>query len=80
MHCWHQAVYVEKARPGDQYADVYVDTEKSKEVYRRWLAMTRPGPLEDGLRRPQIFDRPYRPDEEFFYTEAARNGATNPER
>ncbi|MCA3749643.1 MAG: formate dehydrogenase, partial [Rubrobacter sp.] len=67
MHCWHQAVYVEKAHPGDRYGDVYVDTNKSLEVYRRWLAMTRPGPLKNGLRRPPVFDRPYRPDEECFY-------------
>ncbi|BBL79095.1 formate dehydrogenase [Rubrobacter xylanophilus] len=67
MHCWHQAVFVEKAHPGDRYGDVYVDTNKSREVYRRWLSMTRPGPLENGLRRPPVFDRPYRPDEECFY-------------
>lgn len=67
MHCWHNAVYVEKAKPEDNYADIYVDTAKSKEVYRRWISMTRPGAQEDGLRRPQVFDRPYRPDEEFFY-------------
>lgn len=53
MHCWHNAVYVE--------------TAKSREVYRRWLAMTRPGPREDGLRRPGVFDRPYRPAREAYY-------------
>ena len=67
MHCWHQAVYLEKVRPGDHYGDIYVDTEKSKAAYRRWLAMTRPGPLENGLRRPEVFERPYRPDREVFY-------------
>ena len=67
MHCWHQAVYLEKVRPGDHYGDIYVDTEKSKAAYRRWLAMTRPGPLENGLRRPEVFERPYRPDREVFF-------------
>jgi anaerobic selenocysteine-containing dehydrogenase len=67
MHCWHQAVYVEKAREGDRYGDVCVDTKKSLEVYRRWLAMTRPGPLENGLRRPEVFDRPFRPAREMFF-------------
>lgn len=67
MHAWHQAVYVEKAQPGDKYGDVYVDTNKSREVYRRWLGMTRPGPGPGGLRRPPVFDRPYRPDEEMYY-------------
>ena len=69
MHCWHNAVYVEKARSGDRYADVYVDIEKSKEVYRRWLAMTRPGPLQNGLRRPEVFERPFRPDRKTFFVE-----------
>jgi len=52
MHCWHQKVTVEKAHPEDRYADVFVDTNKSHEVYKRWLAMTRPGPGPDGQRRP----------------------------
>ena len=42
MHCWHQAVRVKKALPEDQYGDIHVDTAKSREVYRRWLDMTRP--------------------------------------
>jgi hypothetical protein len=29
--------------------------------------MTRPGPLENGLRRPEVFDRPYRPDREVYF-------------
>lgn len=69
MHCWHNAVYVEPARQGDRYGDVFVDTDKSMEVYHRWMKMARPGPLEDGLRRPQVFDRPYRPDEQYFFVE-----------
>jgi len=69
MHCWHNAVYLEKARPDDRYGDVYVDTEKNKEVYRKWLEMTRPGPQEDGLRRPEVFDRPYRPDRGMFFVD-----------
>lgn len=67
MHCWHNAVYVEGAGPEDRYGDVFVDTAKSREVYRRWLSMTRPGPQEDGLRRPEVFDRPYRPVREAYY-------------
>ena len=67
MHCWHNAVYVEKAKPGDRYGDVYVDLNKSRDVYRKWLAMARPGPLAGGLRRPEIFDRPYRPDREMYF-------------
>jgi anaerobic selenocysteine-containing dehydrogenase len=61
MHCWHQRVTLEKAGPGDRYGDIYVDTATSHEVYKEWLAMTRPAPGPDGLRRPLWFDRPLRP-------------------
>jgi anaerobic selenocysteine-containing dehydrogenase len=61
MHCWHQRVTLEKAAPGDRYGDIYVDTAKSHEIYKEWLAMTRPAPGPDGLRRPLWFDRPLRP-------------------
>jgi anaerobic selenocysteine-containing dehydrogenase len=57
MHCWHQKVRIEKARPGDEYGDVEVDVTRSREVYRRWLAMTRPGPGPDGQRRPEFLMR-----------------------
>ncbi|RME59853.1 formate dehydrogenase, partial [Candidatus Parcubacteria bacterium] len=67
MHCWHQKVRIEKAHPEDRYGDVFVDTEKSMEVYRRWLRMTRPAPGPNGLRRPLWMNRPLRPAEEMFY-------------
>lgn len=66
MHCWHQKVVVAKAPPGDRYGDVFVDTRRSMEVYREWLALTRPGPGPGGLRRPLWLDRPLRPAEEMF--------------
>jgi anaerobic selenocysteine-containing dehydrogenase len=61
MHCWHQRVTLEKAAAGDRYGDIFVDTEKSHEAYKEWLAMTRPAPGPGGLRRPLWFDRPLRP-------------------
>ncbi len=67
MQCWHQKVTVTVAQPGDRYGDVQVDTNKSMEVYRRWLAMTRPAPGPNGLRRPLWMKRPLRPVEEKFY-------------
>jgi anaerobic selenocysteine-containing dehydrogenase len=60
MHCWHQKVTVTKAQSGDRYGDVHVDTRKSHEVYKRWLAMTRPATGE--WRRPGWMLRPFRPD------------------
>lgn len=67
MQCWHQKIKVEVARPEDRYGDVVVDTNKSMEVYRRWLAMTRPAPGPDNLRRPLWIKRPLRPEESLFY-------------
>ena len=66
-HCWHQKVRPERPGPGDRYGDVFVDTNKSHEVYKRWLAMTRPAPGPGGLRRPLWFARVYRPASEAFY-------------
>lgn len=71
MHCWHQTGYVEPAREADRYGDVYVETAKSMEVYRRWLSMTRPGPHGSGLRRTEVFDRPFRPAREMFFVESS---------
>lgn len=67
MHCWHQKVRIEPAHPDDQYGDVFVDTNKSFEVYKEWLKMTRPAPGPDDLRRPLWFNRPMRPIDETYY-------------
>ncbi|HMQ62180.1 MAG TPA: molybdopterin-dependent oxidoreductase [Flavilitoribacter sp.] len=67
MHCWHQRVRIERPQPGDEYGDIFVDTNKSFEIYREWLKMTRPAPGPDGLRRPLWFARALRPDKSTFY-------------
>jgi anaerobic selenocysteine-containing dehydrogenase len=67
QHCWHQKVTVATARPDDRYGDIFVDTRKSHEVYRRWLKMTRAAPGPGGLRRPIWLARVYRPAPEAFY-------------
>jgi hypothetical protein len=68
MHCWHQAVRVRAAEPGDRPGDIFVDTEKSREVYKKWLAMTRPADQysPDGTRRPYWMLRPLKPAREFY--------------
>jgi anaerobic selenocysteine-containing dehydrogenase len=66
-HCWHQKVRVEKTDPDDRYGDILVDTGKSHEVYQRWLAMARPAPGPQNLRRPLWLPRVYRPATEAFY-------------
>ena len=59
MHCWHQKVTVGPAQEGDRYGDVCVDTDKSREVFERWLEKTRPA--SGDLRRPMHLKRPNRP-------------------
>ena len=62
QHCWHQKVTVTKPGPDDRYGDIFVDTAKSFEVYRQWLALARPAPGPGGLRRPLWLPRAFKPD------------------
>ena len=66
MHCWHQKVRLVPPGPDDRYGDVFVDTKRSMEVYRAWLALARPAPGPGGLRRPTWLTRPVRPEEAQF--------------
>jgi hypothetical protein len=63
MHCWHQLVQVSPAEPTDRLGDVFVDTNASHDVYKKWLALARPARTvsPDGLRRPHWLLRPFRP-------------------
>src|SRR5882724_5125437 len=67
QHCWHQKVRVTKPGPDDKYGDVFVDTNKSHEVYKKWLLKTRPAPGPDNLRRPYWLPRSYKPALEAYY-------------
>jgi anaerobic selenocysteine-containing dehydrogenase len=62
QHCWHQKVTVTKPGPDERYGDIVVDTEKSFQVYRQWLALTRPAPGPGNLRRPLWLPRAFKPD------------------
>ena len=68
MHCWHQAVRVTRAQPGDRYGDVAADTEASHRIFQEWLAQTRPATTHspDGTRRPHWLIRPLRPSREAY--------------
>ena len=68
QHCWHQAVRVRKAQPGDSYGDVAVDTEKSWQIYEDWMAKTRPATTNspEGTRRPFWLLRPLKPPKKYF--------------
>jgi len=64
MHCWHQTVTVRPAEDEDHYGDVFVDTDRSMQVYREWLEKTQPAPGPNGLRRPKWLKRPIAPPTE----------------
>jgi anaerobic selenocysteine-containing dehydrogenase len=68
QHCWHQAVRVRKAEPGDVYGNVSVDTEKAAVAYRRWLGLTRRADRTspDGTRRPYWLLRPLKPPRQAY--------------
>jgi anaerobic selenocysteine-containing dehydrogenase len=61
MHCWHQKVTVTPAEEDDYYGDIFVDTDRSMEIYREWVEETNPAPGPDGLRRPKWLKRPIAP-------------------
>jgi anaerobic selenocysteine-containing dehydrogenase len=67
MHAWHQRVRIEKPGPQDKYGDIMVDTNKSHDIYKEWLQMTRPAPGPNGERRPLWFKRAFRPDDSTYY-------------
>ncbi len=73
MHCWHQKVRLERARPGDRYGDIVVDTAKSHAIYREWLAKTKPAPGPGGLRRPLWFLRPVRPTDDAYLVKETKS-------
>jgi anaerobic selenocysteine-containing dehydrogenase len=81
MHCWHQKVRVRPADAGDRYADIYVDFERARRVYHKWLALARPASGE--LRRPIWLFRPVKPRLDAYVlpedqrTLAAREHAAN---
>jgi anaerobic selenocysteine-containing dehydrogenase len=68
MHCWHQAVRVRKAGAGERAGDIAVDVARSHELYRDWLARTRPADRHspDGTRRPHWLMRPLRPTKDAY--------------
>jgi anaerobic selenocysteine-containing dehydrogenase len=68
QHCWHQAVRVRRAEPGDRYGDVVVDTARARAEYASWLAKARGADRHspDGTRRPYWLLRPLKPPPESF--------------
>ena len=63
MHCWHQAVRVRPAEPGDAHGDIAVDTAKARQVYQPVAGAdpARRAVSPDGTRRPGWLMRPLKP-------------------
>ncbi|MDA8331488.1 MAG: formate dehydrogenase, partial [Candidatus Dormibacteraeota bacterium] len=76
MHCWLQKVRLERARPGDQYGDVFVDTQRSRQVYREWLALAKPRLGPQGQRRPEFLMRPVKPTRSAYRVGGREDGQT----
>ena len=76
MHCWHQAVRVRPASPGDQHGDIAVDTARARRTYLEWLKLTRPaGPHSPGgMRRPHWLMRPLKPAADSYRVPEAEPG------
>jgi anaerobic selenocysteine-containing dehydrogenase len=77
QHCWHQAVRIRKAKPGDAYGDIAVDTAKAHQAYRRWLALTRRADLHspDHSHRPYWLMRPLKPAKDVYRLPETAEGA-----
>ena len=68
-HCWLQkATKVSKAKPEDRYGEVWVDTNRSMQIYQEWKALTRSSVdhSPDGTRRPIWLKRPLKPVKEAY--------------
>ncbi|MDE2570987.1 MAG: molybdopterin-dependent oxidoreductase, partial [bacterium] len=80
MHCWHQAVTVAPAARDDAYGDIVVDTAKSRQVYERWLGMTRSARRysPNQTRRPYWLLRPLKPSPQEFQLPQPAGGTQVP--
>jgi len=67
-HCWLQKVSISKPESGEKYGDVFVDTNKSFEHFKKWNTWAKDRETHpDGLRRPLWMGRPLTPQKNQFY-------------
>ena len=67
-HCWLQKVSISKPEEDEKYGDVFVDTSKSFNHFKKWNEWAREREIHpNGLRRPLWMARPLTPKREKFY-------------
>jgi hypothetical protein len=78
QHCWHQAVRVRRAQPGDRAGEVAVDVQRARDEYQAWMARTRPAGAvsPDGTRRPYWLLRPLKPAKDVYALPAEAGAST----
>ena len=67
-HCWLQKVSISRPDPGENYGDIFVDTNKSFEHFKKWNEWAKNRETHpEGLRRPLWMSRPLTPQTNQFY-------------
>ena len=67
-HCWLQKVSISNPEPGEKYGDIFVDTNKSFEHFKKWNEWAKARETHpDGLRRPLWMARPLNPQLKNYY-------------
>ena len=67
-HCWLQKVSLSIPGPDEKYGEVFVDTNRSFEHFKKWNMLAREKETHpDGLRRPLWMTRPLAPQKRHFY-------------
>ena len=67
-HCWLQKVSISKPKNDEKYGDIFVDTNKSFEHFKKWnqWALDKEKHPQN-LRRPLWMGRPLTPKEDQFF-------------
>ncbi|GIS53974.1 hypothetical protein Ct9H90mP29_10160 [bacterium] len=67
-HCWLQKVSISKPGPNEDYGDIFVDTNRSFEHFKKWNEWAKKRETHpNGLRRPLWMARPLTPQKDQFY-------------
>ena len=67
-HCWLQKVSISKPKSDEKYGDIFVDTNKSFEHFKKWNNWAKERETHpDNLRRPLWMNRPLGPQKNQFY-------------